>query len=106
MSHCAFISQSPCTSVARDGLPATRADGKTGCAESLAAAAKQRNLRFQFLVRNYYQPSIKGSDKASVTVVKELVKTGSFAFSLEKISKIQAGTIPGWQAPGITERKW
>ncbi len=91
MTLCVYLTKSPCTSTKRSvnglDLPAT---GK-GCAEMLAKLAVQRNLKFQFLVRNYYQPAISNSDKASIEAVKCLHATGNFAFCVDKEPKSKVG---------------
>jgi len=84
---CVYLTKSPCTSTPRDGFPAT---GK-GCAEMLMAFARERNIRFQFLVRNYYQPALKDADKASVAACNAMYDTGMFAFSVEKAPRSNLG---------------
>jgi hypothetical protein len=86
---CVYLTKSPCTKESRSGLPAT---GK-GCAEMLLKLAVERNLHFQILVRNLYQPAISGSDKSSILAVEELIKSGRFAFSIDKDARSNTGKV-------------
>ena len=86
---CVYLTKSPCTCTELNGCPAT---GK-GCAEMLEALARERNLKFQFLVRNFYQPAISGADRASIEAVKWLHATGNFAFSVDKAPRSNTGKL-------------
>jgi APOBEC-like N-terminal domain len=86
-----YLTKSPCTSTPRGIFPATRTDGKKGCAEMLADLANQERLKFTLLIRNVYSPSIAGSDRASVETLKWLWKTGNFAFAVEKVPRSKMG---------------
>ena len=84
---CVYLTKSPCTRVERKGLPAT---GK-GCAEDLEKFARENGMKFQFLVRNLYQPSIAKADLASLAAVEWLASTGRFAFSFDKKPRSNVG---------------
>lgn len=84
---CVYLTKSPCTCTERGGFPAT---GK-GCTEMLLDLARARNLRFQILIRNFYQPSMQNSDKASILAVEALVQSGLFAVSVDKIPRSNVG---------------
>ncbi len=84
---CVYLTKSPCTRVERSGYPAT---GK-GCAEDLAEFAEKYGMKFQFLIRNLYQPAIPKADLASLAAVEMLRKTGRFAFSFDKAPRSKVG---------------
>lgn len=84
---CVYLTKSPCTRVERDGLPVT---GK-GCAEDLEKLSREYGVKFQFLIRNLYQPSIPKADQASMAAVKWLAGTGRFAFSIDKEPRSKVG---------------
>lgn len=86
---CVYLTKSPCTKETRSGAEPT---GK-GCTEMLVDLAVARNLYFQILIRNYYQPAIKGADQASIHAVEHLVKSGRFAVSVDKVPRSNTGKL-------------
>lgn len=86
---CVYLTKSPCTKEERNGCPKT---GK-GCTEMLMQLANDRNIKFQMLIRNYYQPSIKESDKSSIYALQYLVESGRFAISVDKTPRSNTGKL-------------
>jgi hypothetical protein len=88
------LNKSPCTSVSRDGYPATRTNGD-GCTERLIALAKYGYKGYRFYIRlkvqNLYQPREmgKGVKKASILAIQELEKNGIPVIGYNREAKLE-----------------